>query len=612
MPDGIRQKSSSSPGARSCSANVYMIKRNHRRSSSCSECHNHSCKGCKKPKCCDTVVNTLEDLSRLSINRLCPCATVKVLSLECTPFVLDPTSTAAVNGITVVATSTGAGRWLRQRVHIPHYTDQVPWFFDGQNVSGLASDENDGRTALTPLLTIAEFARRLAVAKYARNFGPYSWTLLSNVLTTDSFQWTFDLDTIGDVAQLYDGGTEGRIIVINATPTVIGTGTVGSYVNDGGNSEAILTRNDGGTWNLADIVRFTGNVTPGVAGRRVYIASGAGMASGAVNGNILDVAPPAVPTLGDTFELLRLVEFGVQIQNVGGQQSFVIEFNNLEFPASEKQWMADAITFRFQHTLHRVWTEHDDSDGDVRYGDFFGVFPSAVYIQSPVTAGNPLGLGFGNVERGIVQSGYATYINTIVDVTAYNGSYQPAGFDQFHGGGIRVGAPPPFISGVEAKAYVGPGVGFFNAPSIFPVNRYVSSGVGPAQDDFGAGCIVRRGGYMMLATFPDGFGVIVGNSVNPGTVGLRLLEGARVQVFGTTPTFTGSAGDIAMDSNTALPSGGDPIPLVSIATGVPIPAAPGQERVTMWQGPTDNAWDSPNRLRNAVNLRNLTNLVEIG
>lgn len=77
----------------------------------------------------------------------------------------DPLDTTTANGITIananIPATPGVGRWRRYASgNVAEAQKQTAWFFDFMNTSGTASDENDGLTAQTALLTKAEQFRR--------------------------------------------------------------------------------------------------------------------------------------------------------------------------------------------------------------------------------------------------------------------------------------------------------------------------------------------------------------------------------------------------------------------------------------------------------------------
>jgi hypothetical protein len=76
-------------------------------------------------------------------------------------FIFNSTCSLAADGINIVQPTTGPGRWLRECVASPTWLQQAVWYIDPAN--GLANDENNGLTSITPLKTIAELKRRFVM-----------------------------------------------------------------------------------------------------------------------------------------------------------------------------------------------------------------------------------------------------------------------------------------------------------------------------------------------------------------------------------------------------------------------------------------------------------------
>lgn len=73
----------------------------------------------------------------------------------------EPASVLADDNATIIS-ATGGGNWLRgSQANVPQYLTQTAWFIDRGNVTGLATDENSGLTAASPLLHKAEYLRRV-------------------------------------------------------------------------------------------------------------------------------------------------------------------------------------------------------------------------------------------------------------------------------------------------------------------------------------------------------------------------------------------------------------------------------------------------------------------
>jgi hypothetical protein len=79
----------------------------------------------------------------------------------------DPASTLTADNITIcnpTANGVNPGRFIRELIPAPEWMLQPTWIMDGSNSSTTASDENDGLTAATPLLTDLERQRRMGPA----------------------------------------------------------------------------------------------------------------------------------------------------------------------------------------------------------------------------------------------------------------------------------------------------------------------------------------------------------------------------------------------------------------------------------------------------------------
>jgi hypothetical protein len=106
-------------------------------------------------------------------------------------------------------------RWLRLQWQDVFWKSQLTWFIDPANSTALASDENDGLTAITPLLSTAEYRRRVFGANYTAS---PTINFLSASTVTDDGNFT---------------GIKGTAIIFNiiGTPVKIGaTGTIDAAV----------------------------------------------------------------------------------------------------------------------------------------------------------------------------------------------------------------------------------------------------------------------------------------------------------------------------------------------------------------------------------------------
>lgn len=74
-------------------------------------------------------------------------------------FELDTTSTLAVDGVTVLATLSGTGRWVRRQLPSTVWSTRDTWHINALT----GDDQNDGATAGTALATHAEIVRRVGM-----------------------------------------------------------------------------------------------------------------------------------------------------------------------------------------------------------------------------------------------------------------------------------------------------------------------------------------------------------------------------------------------------------------------------------------------------------------
>jgi hypothetical protein len=198
---------------------------------------------------------------------------------------LDKTSAAVVDGISVIATASATGRWVRDIKPSIEWAQQGTWFIDAVN----GNDENDGYTDSTELKTWGEFRRRVEI----HGLQVFMWI---NVET--------DLDPADDIILECDGG-QGMYIV--GIPTVAYSGTIaagGWAFNPATNVPPSMVDNG---WTVADhmheLVRFTSG---GADGGSVWILEDLGGGQARTSAPTDGYGYPATPAAGDTFEVLTL------------------------------------------------------------------------------------------------------------------------------------------------------------------------------------------------------------------------------------------------------------------------------------------------------------------
>ncbi|KKN61010.1 hypothetical protein LCGC14_0526350 [marine sediment metagenome] len=108
-----------------------------------------------------TGVANIAALSQLDDTVMSDGTTISVVTLADT-FLLDKTNTQSIDGIIIVVTNSGTGRWVRCKHHSARWGEQYTWYIDADN----GDDENKGDTALTALATFAECTRRMGTQVY--------------------------------------------------------------------------------------------------------------------------------------------------------------------------------------------------------------------------------------------------------------------------------------------------------------------------------------------------------------------------------------------------------------------------------------------------------------
>jgi hypothetical protein len=462
-------------------------------------------------------------------------------------FILSKTSVLVVDGITVVATLSGVGRWLRVLTPVPRWTNQTAWV---RNFA-TGNDENPGTAAL-PLKTTAEFTRRLRTAKYSSTFAPYTLDLQDNVdSANDSFQWAPQLESSnGIISAPLDSGVSQTLLTIGGVKTVLGAGAIaGAAISLVGNVKSTITR-AAGVFANDDIIEFTSGPSIGL---RVYISEAAGVVGGINPWNLNGT----VPVAGNTFNVISLTKFGPQIGGIMAASGARIDVSNVELPGVAGGGVGDyevtGFVLRFLNVLSRIKVS-GGLGARVRWS---GGVTSPCMIAPPVAE-------VWTVERGTAVLQFLTTRNIVaIDVLGIGGK-MTASRCEIQGGCFRrggAGATGVSLSNVDTGLRIDR-CRVFDVLAIVPANP-LEGGAG----DVGACLIMKRGGTAQVRN-------LVGTSANAGTTGIDISEGSKCLLqdqVGLPSTATGALQDLRIDGGAAIPS-------IAAGTGLPVAGA----AITAW------------------------------
>jgi hypothetical protein len=387
-------------------------------------------------------------------------------------FELLPTSTAAPDGITLVAAKTGTtttGNWGRLELFSKQWSTQLRtdgnygFFIDAVN----GSDENDGtattQTAGTnkgPLKSNAEGGRRLHQAGAGLN---YRFSNLNDVPLQESTPRPFGTVLISDRwrwSAVYESNPElvdaatGFDVVFDATleglplsqAKVLATGTLGGFTptstatNYQNTIDGLGTTLDGF---LGQLLVITNSVNPANIGAVSIIGAGNTVDATIPSGSYrmgrffsLATAAPVVtnPAAGDTFAIVQLTKWGPNLIQEGNSQGR-LQVQFLEFPpvgappANEQAEIAGRfITYSFNvcrlrrqsGTQGTGWNQAllaaNFAACSFDYAGITGDGSGGQVVVVSGTAGNVLGLSscvFRNAEIRAVNTGDRIVLNSI-------------------------------------------------------------------------------------------------------------------------------------------------------------------------------------------------------
>ncbi|MEP7000536.1 MAG: hypothetical protein ABI969_08645 [bacterium] len=234
-------------------------------------------------------------------------------------FWYDPSSTATVDGITVVSASK-PGRWLRDPAPAPTWTAKTAWYQDA--VTG--NDENVGDAA-SPVKTIAEIARRLRRID-GRAYKIYQ---MSDVPSSDSLRFAPELSESGTafssaqaVASILITGEKAKKVDVTGT-----LGPATKNTDPTSNTQATAAAS-GITWSA-----FVGRLLSVPAKRAQAIvlkevAPGVARVSEWVD-PVSGAPVTSVPVAGDTYEIMKLPELFAPILYAGLPSRVELNFQDI-------------------------------------------------------------------------------------------------------------------------------------------------------------------------------------------------------------------------------------------------------------------------------------------
>jgi hypothetical protein len=378
---------------------------------------------------------------------------------------------------------------------------RTPWtftafFVDPSNVSGHASDSNDGLTATTPILTTAEFNKRIFLHDVQVD-------CIVTYMSDDIGQVQLDLSTVS-----------------------IGLGTLGSLTFQG--TPQVL--HTGGTINAGTIA--INPSAPGGGQRQVLHTS-----------DISDFTPYVIPPLGGTASHPCYVQ-----DSITGDSAWIVSAAVSASPSMSRpvtsSFIAGVLTIGNGYKIQRgsifnisqsVLSTQNLASNAISFQDFafgplsFG-FPAAFFRCS--WDGGTI-CGGGNPVHCFISTGIQT-IYPIGNFDINAGVFVTTTFDFFTGN-----------LNLSGDVYV-TGDGFIIAPSAY-TNVYVSEGLGAGaqfQDVVsGTEAGITCAGQVIFGDSDEGDALLWGNG---NTIGMVIVGGVSVLVSASiVPTVTGSTADFA-------------------------------------------------------------------
>jgi hypothetical protein len=456
----------------------------------------------------DAVAN-ISELSAVDDSLLADGTILGMLSLR-DIWQLNRNSNETVDGITIIDTNSGSGRWIRKGLSDKSWTTQTAWYID----SLTGDDENDGLTEDTGLKTLSELARRWKDQTINVHVAVY---VLDDTPASDYPRFRF---TIGESGFVLFRGMNARAMLEWAFTAVTERDPANNQPNE-------CTTNIGGSWTSNDYI-----------GRRIRLTSGS---------NIGAVAWAAKDLDNDTARVSPWwTDSSVDFENIGSVGWSPWDFSPCEAGATDDFVIEElTVLYRLDMDVHVCGLAHGGSQpgsGGIRL----------VFEDLQINPGNPPGPALPQPTVTIRVSGddFAWAMNRCVV-----GSVAPGADSVMHL--VNCFRSLPIYTGVGSTHYYGGG--FFRDVWVTPGrvitleggtlcegNIYCSSGeVHVAYGAHGV-CIMDTGSGANVVLYQGALftaqGPVYGDA-DTG-VGVQVDGGARFLYDSSKkPSITGSGGD---------------------------------------------------------------------
>jgi len=473
------------------------------------------------------VANVLA-LTALDIG-LYPNGSVISVSTLDDSFILKKTAADTADGITIVNTSTGIGRWFRQQTESKRWLNQSTWYVNAST----GDDENDGLTSDEALASLAEFNRRIGTGTVP------NFTFLT--VETDLNE---EVPGFGVTAYTFEGNYKVGLFV-QGDPTVLGTGT------------------------LTDVTAYDETMSPGITGMIEdtnipvsWTASGffsklirltSGSNSGAIGWIIKDLGTKqarfsplwrdnsfatVTPTIGDDYEILDLITLHGGPIKAAPANGSAIQFNYIHFTKpdlSSNDSNLESVNGKVFTTGCWLEAPHCTQDN----GCSNGVHKGSLFDQNGTTyqvrsgQADFYGCCFASVIRSTGTRGNLAIIAPCV-IQAGIGGVQPLGVDLRFGGHLSINSGA-WLAGFDQTYTVDPVISVHSGS----VARLIGKVWG--VDWAGRGAWVDTSGSISYSTGSD----LVDHLDVAGTA-------EEIQVGGVSTTYAAIGSDGVFTTNNAI------------------------------------------------------------